>query len=250
VSYGTANGHGLRARGERPARVGGLEPIAAPHTRTDQVLRALTDAIVEGRLVPGTLHSVASLAEQLGVSRTPVREALIQLSRRGMVGFERNRGVRILETTIHDLEQIFEIRLWIEPPATHQAVRRMGAREVEVVRHHFEAMLAAARRDRLAEMWRHDRALHRAIIQASGNLRAAQYLDGLRDLVLMRGATTVGRARSPLEIVEDHRPLVEAIEAGDAAAAAEEMRRHVRTTADLVLALERGERAGTPGGTA
>ncbi|HZU18068.1 MAG TPA: GntR family transcriptional regulator [Candidatus Dormibacteraeota bacterium] len=240
------SGHVLR--GEEAIRAGGLEPLAAPHSRTDQVLRALTDAIVEGRLVPGTLHSVGSLAEQLGVSRTPVREALIQLSRRGMVGFERNRGVRILQTTIHDLEEIFEIRLWIEPSAAAQAVGRMGTREVEAVRHHFEVMGAAALRGNLAEMWRHDRALHRTIVQSSGNLRAAQYLDGLRDLVLMRGATTVGRARSPLEVVEDHRRLVEAVEARDPEAAAEEMRRHIRTTADLVLALERQGQTGTPGG--
>ncbi|HLH71627.1 MAG TPA: GntR family transcriptional regulator [Candidatus Dormibacteraeota bacterium] len=242
MSFATANEH-ARASGEE-ARGGGLGPITVPRSRTDQVLRALTDAIVEGRLVPGTLHSVGSLAEQLGVSRTPVREALIQLSRRGMVGFERNRGVRILETTLHDLEEIFEIRLWIEPPATRQAVHRLGTPEAGIVREHFEAMHAAARQGRLAELWRHDRALHRTIVQCSGNLRAAQYLDGLRDLVLMRGATTVHRARSPLEIVEDHRPLVEAIEARDPERAAEEMRRHIRTTADLVLALERGERAG------
>jgi DNA-binding GntR family transcriptional regulator len=246
VSYATANER-AQATDEGPTR-GGLGPITAPRSRTDQVLRVLTDAIVEGRLVPGTLHSVGSLAEQLGVSRTPVREALIQLSRRGMVGFERNRGVRILETTIHDLEEIFEIRLWIEPPATRQAVPRLGSREAEAIRKHLEAMHIAARHGLLAEMWRHDRALHRTIVQSSGNLRAAQYLDGLRDLVLMRGATTVHRARSPLEVAEDHRPLVEAIEARNPEGAAEEMRRHIRTTADLVLALERSVEPRDGGG--
>lgn len=104
-------------------------------------------------------------------------------------------------------------------------------------------MLAAAQRDHLTEMWRHDRPLHRSVVQATGNLPAARYLDGLCDLVLMRGATTVGRAHSPLELVEEHRPGAEAIAAGNATAA-EAMRRHIRTTADLVLALEPA-RAGT-----
>ena len=94
--------------------------------------------------LPGSLHSVAELAETLGVSRTPVREALIELASRGMVQFERNRGVRILQTSIHDLEEIFEIRLMLEVPATAQAVGRMSPAEIRALRGQLTLMEQAA----------------------------------------------------------------------------------------------------------
>src|SRR5918996_737867 len=88
-----------------------LRPIQARPSRTREVLDILLPAIVKGELAAGSLHSVAELADSLGVSRTPVREALIELASRGMVRFERNRGVRVLQTSIRDIEEIFEIRL-------------------------------------------------------------------------------------------------------------------------------------------
>jgi DNA-binding GntR family transcriptional regulator len=69
---------------------------------------------VDGRLEAGERYSVAQLAERFGVSRTPVREALLVLERQGVVRFERNRGVRVLETTAHDLEEVFALRLLLE----------------------------------------------------------------------------------------------------------------------------------------
>lgn len=66
-------------------------------TLNSAVLSSLWSAVVSGELLPGSLHSVQALAAELGVSRTPVREALIKMAEQGMVRFERNRGVRILQ---------------------------------------------------------------------------------------------------------------------------------------------------------
>ena len=90
-------------------------------TLTSRALEALRAAIVDGRLEAGERYSVAQLAERFGVSRTPVREALLVLERQGVVRFERNRGVRVLETTAHDLEEVFALRLLLEVPATRRA---------------------------------------------------------------------------------------------------------------------------------
>lgn len=218
-----------------------LQPLPNESTRTEQVRQAINEAIVEGRLPPGSLHSAQSLARQLGVSRTPVREALLQLAREGTVKFLRNRGVQIMETSIHDLEEIFEIRLFLEVPATAQAVKRATPRDQARIHREFEAMHRAAEADDERAMWDHDRKLHLVILQASGNLRLAYYVDQLWESVLFRGTVTAGRSRTLCEIVEVHRPILEAVEAGDARRAAEEMRRHIRVTADLVLAQEQGK---------
>jgi DNA-binding GntR family transcriptional regulator len=152
-----------------------------------------------------------------------------------MVKFERNRGVRILETSVHDLEEIFELRLSLEVPATLKAVERMSPTLVSRLRKELKAMLRAAEAGNEREMWRHDRAFHLEILKASGNLRLAQYVDSLRDLILMRGSTTANRSRSLVEIARDHRPVFNAVERRDATGAADEMRRHIRRTSELIM---------------
>jgi len=104
-----------------------MERLAHTASVNARVLSALRAAVITGELAPGSLYSVQTLADQLGVSRTPVREALIKLAQQGMVRFERNRGVRVLLTSLHDLEEVFALRLLLEPPAVRRAVTRLDA---------------------------------------------------------------------------------------------------------------------------
>jgi DNA-binding GntR family transcriptional regulator len=202
------------------------------------VLEVVRASIIGGQLVSGGLYSVAELAETLQVSRTPVREALIELATRGMVRFERNRGVRILGTSIHDLEEIFEIRLMLEVPAARQAVRRMAPADVKALRSHLASMERAAEAGDVARLWVHDRQFHRALMVASGNRRLAEYVDTLRDMVLVRGVTTAGRARSLEAIVAEHRAILDRVEAGDPEGTAAAVRAHIEQTARLLIAQE------------
>src|SRR3990170_2420521 len=190
-----------------------LAPIATRPSRTQEVLDVLRASIVGGGLVSGGLYSVTDLAVMLEVSRTPVREALIELATRGMVRFERNRGVRILGTSIQDLQEIFEIRLMLEVPAARRAAARMPPTEIRGLRGRLHSMERAAETGDVDRLWVHDRQFHRALMIASGNRRLAEYVDTLRDMVLVRGVTTAGRARSLDEIVTEHRAILERVEA-------------------------------------
>src|SRR3954470_12113349 len=136
-----------------------------------QVLGALRVAVVSGELAPGTLHSVQSLAVQLGVSRTPVREALIKLAQQGMVRFERNRGVRVLQTSLHDLEEVFALRLLLEVAATRRACQLMDAAGRRELRKVFGQMQRAAQADDEFRLWQYDRRFHQALVAGSGNTR-------------------------------------------------------------------------------
>jgi DNA-binding GntR family transcriptional regulator len=198
-------------------------------------------SIIGGGLVSGGLYSVAELAETLEVSRTPVREALIELATRGMVRFERNRGVRILGTSIDDLQEIFDIRLMLEVPAARRAVARMRPSDIKSLRGRLQSMERAAGAGDVDRLWVHDRQFHRALMVASGNRRLAEYVDTLRDMVLVRGVTTAGRARSLEEIVAEHRAIFERVEAGDPDGTAAVMRAHIEETARLLIAQEQGQ---------
>jgi DNA-binding GntR family transcriptional regulator len=217
-----------------------LEEIKTERSITDQVRESIMQAIIEGRLASGALHSVQTLATAFGVSRTPVREALIELSGQGVVKFERNRGVRIQQTSVHDLEEIFALRILLEVPATHRAVDNGAAGLIESLKDELEAMSAAADAGDEVTMMEHDRRFHMLINQASGNGRLASYIDSLRELVLTRGVSTVGRSRDLAAIVDEHSKIIAAIEAGDAARAASRMKDHLVTTARLLLAQESG----------
>jgi DNA-binding GntR family transcriptional regulator len=181
---------------------------------------------------------VARLAEQFGVSRTPVREALLLLERQGVVRFERNRGVRVLETSAHDLEEVFTLRLLLEVPATYRACGLLTADDLDALAHELEAMEGLADAGDEAAFMAHDTRFHEILLTTAGNRRLAALVGQLRDLVRFRGASTVGRSRDLRTIHAEHVEVMAALRARDPSAAAERMRAHLLNTARLLLAQE------------
>jgi DNA-binding GntR family transcriptional regulator len=221
--------------------------IESDDSLTSKVVEAVHGAIIAGELTPGTLYSVNALAEELSVSRTPVREAMIQLAAQGMVRFEKNRGIRILQISVHDLEEAFSLRLLLEVPATLRATELFGAAERSELRRIYTEMVDAADARDEPKLMRHDRRFHSLLLEGSGNLRLAQVVDGLRDMVLLRGLTSSPR-RSLRDIVHEHEPILTRVEAGDSAGAACAMREHLLHTASLLIA--QGAGAGAEDGVA
>lgn len=219
---------------------GSLREIKAESSITARVRESIREAIIDGTLEPGSLHSVQSLADIFKVSRTPVREALIDLAGADMVEFERNRGVRILETSVHDLEEILVMRILLEVPATHRAAQRIDAEGLDALRQELDAMVDAAENGDEPTHMQHDRRFHELINTASGNTRLTEYVDSLRDLILTRGVSTVDSTRSLPEIVAEHEGILAALAAGDADAAAAAMKQHLVNTASLLLEQEGG----------
>lgn len=222
-----------------------MRQIDTDRNLAKEIFEELRGAIVSGELVPGTLYSVHDLAARLGVSRTPVREALIQLSERGMVRFERNRGIRVLQTSLHDLEEVFAIRLLLEVPATFRAAGLADGDWVRELAGHLHAMREAADAHDEAEFMAADRRFHETINAASGNLRLARYIDSLRDMVLLRGTSTVDRSRGLHDILGEHETILALIEDGKPREAAEAMRAHLLHTARLLIGQEAAE-SGDP----
>jgi DNA-binding GntR family transcriptional regulator len=213
-------------------------------TLAGRALDALRAAIVDGRLQAGERYSVAGLAERLEVSRTPVREALLVLERQGVVRFERNRGVRVLETTAHDLEEVFALRLLLEVPATRRACGLLEAPDLAALDRELAAMRRLAAEGDEGAFMAHDKRFHEIILRGSGNRRLAAIVSQLRDFVRFRGASTVGRSRDLQAILAEHVVIRDALEARDAPGAASAMRAHLLNTGRLLLAQERAPGGG------
>lgn len=226
---------------EEPQAPLALDALEGAHqTLTDRAVAALRAAIVDGRLRAGELYSVARLAEQLQVSRTPVREALLLLERQGMVRFERNRGARILESSAHDLDEVFALRLLLEVPAARQAAELIGEQELTRLGEILDAMRGEMDRNDEGAFMAHDKSFHETLLTAAGNHRLVGIVGSLRDFVRFRGASTVGRGRDLRAIYDEHARILGALRAGDPDAVDAAMRDHLVHTRELLLAAEPG----------
>ncbi len=204
-------------------------------TLTEQVVATIREAILNGKLEPGTLYSVYRMADEIGISRTPVREALLRLADAGMVRFERNRGFRVLRTSVRELQEVFQLRLLLEVPAAYRAAH-LADEELRVkVRKELAAMQSAAIGHDENLFMAHDRALHELVLAASQNNKLVNSVRDLRFITMTLGASTVDRSRTLSDIADEHRPLVDAIENRDPNAAATAMHHHIVHTGQLLL---------------
>lgn len=208
----------------------------------DQVFEAIRDAIIRKELVPGTLYSVSAISEQLGVSRTPVREALLQLATNGVVRFEPNRGVRILQVTTKDIEEIYKLRLLLEVPCAFQAASTIDDEGIARLTEIFTEMERCAKDDDESGFQANDLIFHGLILTISGNDRIVEAVNVSRSQMHAKGLSTTP-SRPLIEVLEPHRKLFEAIVARDPAAAGAAAQEHLTSTMRILVeqSLERPE---------
>ncbi|WP_261624847.1 GntR family transcriptional regulator [Nesterenkonia marinintestina] len=210
-------------------------------TLTEQITAQLRAAVLDGTLVPGERYSAGGLAQRFGVSRTPVREALLELERSGLVRIEKNRGVTVVPTSLEAVVDCFQLRLMLEAPAAGRAAAVVDAEGIGEVESRFRAMERAAARDDVGGVLRADRDFHLAVLALADNPRLVKVLEDLRNTVLSRGIATVPQTRSLQELIEDHRDILDGIRNGDPGAAAAAMHRHILNTAILLIRREAAE---------
>ncbi|GGK66328.1 GntR family transcriptional regulator [Sphaerisporangium melleum] len=208
-----------------------LRPVARSITRTDLVADSIRTAILSGRIKPGETLVERRLAEQLGVSKTPVREALIGLASTGLVVISPNRGVSVRAPDAADLRKAQELRLLLEPWAVACAVRVRGAGPLEDARKALgEAHRLLSGEDPTA-LSMANRRFHRALYAGCDNELVTAQLDNLQDLTAL-GTVSVLWRHWPTWRDEhaEHEEMLAAAENGDAALAERLSRTHVKRT--------------------
>ena len=208
------------------------EPAAA-HDRlniasvVDQVYEALRERITSGSLPRGARVHQEDLAEELGVSRTPVREALRRLAAEGLVEMRTNRGARVADIDQGGMRGAYDARLVVEPGAARLAAGRRPPEPLARMR----AAVAAQRRSlrSVERSFEANREFHLALVAASGNDYLLQLVERL--WVARIGATIYERQVETQERmvldVREHEQILEAIEAGDGRRAESLTRRHL-----------------------
>ena len=202
-------------------------PMLKPVSLREQAREAVRAQIVLGEIVPGQVQSVVSVAATLGVSITPVREAVMDLANLGMVEIIRNRGFRVPVLTEHDLGEIFALRSMLEVPAMGEVASTLGGKPIPEFRELAEQIAGAARRGDLVAFLDLDRRFHLGLLGLLGNKRLVAAVAQLRDQARMHGLQKMADRGELTESGEEHVALVDAIEANDGDLAARLTRRHL-----------------------
>lgn len=218
-------------------------------TLTEQVMVYVRDAVHSGEMPCNTWYSVYQLSEQLGVSRSPVRDALLRLEEAGLVRFTKNRGFQIVATHPEDVAEIFALRLSIEAPAAYRAARLLSHDPESLASFRatstalLQSLTDSATTEDTEEFFRLDSELHRLIMLTGKSAKGYRFVEQLRSHTRILGPSTAGTSRSLENILNEHLPIIEAILDGHAIAAQQAMAAHISTTGQLLLrqALRRAE---------
>jgi DNA-binding GntR family transcriptional regulator len=232
IGTGGAEGKGLSL---------GVQRVAAP--LREQVLDLLRQAIVEHRLKPGQRLIERELVEQIGVSRTTIREVLRQLAAEGLVATIPQRGAVVAIPTAEEAAELYEVRAALESLAARRFVEHASDSQVHALRAAFaeveEVMSAGDEADVLAMIKAKD-LFYDVLLKGSGNRSIHSILSGLTARVSVLRATSMSQPGRALESLEEIRAIVDAVEARDADGAARACAHHVE------MAARTGQAASAP----
>ncbi|MEU6478043.1 GntR family transcriptional regulator [Streptomyces sp. NPDC047017] len=193
----------------------------------DQVADALRAALIAGELRPGVVYSAPALASELGVSATPVREAMLDLAREGLVEAVRNKGFRITEMTDGDLDEFTEIRTLIEVPTVGRVARTASAEQLAALRPLARQIVTAAQEHDVLKYLEADHRFHLELLSLAGNRHLVEVVADLRKRSRLYGLGHLNESGRLVASAQEHIELLELIVAGRAREAEECMRRHL-----------------------
>lgn len=196
----------------------------------EEAVEVLRAAILGGELAPGSIHSAVSLAELLGVSPTPVREAMLELARSGLVEVLPNRGFRVTVIDDRDLDEVAELRMLLEVPAMRLVIKRADDQSLAALEEPLRELEAAADRNDVPAFLVADREFHLRLLALAGNQRLVEIIAGLRDQTRIVGLHSLAAAGALEASASEHRPILEAIRNRDRKAAERQMITHLEHT--------------------
>ncbi|MEQ4206982.1 GntR family transcriptional regulator [Actinopolymorpha sp. B9G3] len=223
----------------KSADVDGLDlpPLRGYRSLREEVANALRAALVAGQMRPGTVYSAPALAARFDVSATPVREAMLDLAKEGLVEVVRNKGFRVTVLSDADLDEITELRELIEVPTVVKLVPNVNSDAFVRLRPIAQQIVDAAREGDVIGYVEADRRFHLDLLALAGNTRLVETVSDLRKRSRLYGLTQLEADRL-VASAEEHLKLLDLLDAGDAEAVETLMRQH--------LSHVRGSWAGRP----
>ncbi|MEN8582756.1 GntR family transcriptional regulator [Burkholderia sp. RS01] len=194
----------------------------------EQAVRILRAQIISGRLEPGSMHSIGTMAERLNVSITPIREALHDLAKEGLVEIKRNRGFIVRQPTDTELDNIVQIRTMLEASSVREITERSLISDYKPLRKLSRRTQTYATAGELEEFVESDREFHLAVLSALGNDKLLEIVGTLRDQSRLTGLDQLAGTSVLEDSTKEHELLLDAMENKEPEKAAEIMTYHLR----------------------
>lgn len=215
------------------------KPSKARSLASERAYSYLRDSVYSGRLKPGQIVTEDEVASVVGVSRTPVREAIRRASADGIIELEGFRRARVTDFTDEDTQDIFEIRAVLEALAAERAATRIAAQEIERLEQLTDALeraTHAAGPSLFREFADFNNAFHTVILNAAGSRRIRQVLEHLIETPLILHKRFEGTLIGNLErTIRHHRAIITALKAKDPKWAHAEMMAHLMSARSSLL---------------
>lgn len=217
----------------RPASQTALRPIKAVTQAglTQTVYTLLREKIAKHDFAPGERLRLDVLSAQLGVSRTPVREALNQLAAEGLIEIRPRRGTFVAQVDMAAVSELYQMRLMIDTSVARILAPRLLASQIEVLRRLVDDLAQLVDGERYVDYGAYlecDRAFHSAVVSMVGNRRLMAMYDEINlPLWLVRAQQHAAAPRDASASLADHRAILSALQQRDPDAAAEAMRAHI-----------------------
>lgn len=201
----------------------------------DVVFNTLRAAIITGEFAPGERLMEIALADRLGVSRTPVREAIRKLELEGLVVMIPRRGAEVARITEAGLKEVLEVRCALEELAVELACTRKDKESMERLKDAHQQFVDAVKNGDTLEITNQDEAFHECIFDMSRNKRLVQMVNNLREQMFRYRMEYVKDASYHEELVREHEMLYQAIRKGDEIEARQIMKRHIKKQEEMIL---------------
>lgn len=210
-------------------------PIDSYKPLRDVVVESIRQAIISGQFPPGMRLMELQLAEEMGVSRTPVREAIRKMELEGLVVMIPRRGAYVADISIKDINEVYEVRTALDVLSAGLAAERIDKSEIQEMRELLaeEAALVEARD--YPKIIDNDTAFHDVIYRASGNTRCMNIISNLREqITAIRGRSMPYPGRVEI-MLKEHRAIFDAIAAGKVEKAQEAVQTHMENAEQTLL---------------
>ncbi|WP_031516451.1 GntR family transcriptional regulator [Desulfofalx alkaliphila] len=199
------------------------------------VFETLRDAIISGKLSPGERLMEIQLAEEMGVSRTPVREAIRKLELEGFLVMVPRKGAYVAGISMKDIVDVFEVRAALEALAAGLAAERITDEELDKLERSIVSISEVSDGRDLDQIVERDTGFHEIIYKASRNEKLVQIIINLKEQIQRFRATSLALPGRSKMAVEEHKKIVEALSARDVELASKLARKHIENAENSML---------------
>ena len=206
------------------------------------VFDALREAILSGTLKPGDRLMEVQLAEEMGVSRTPVREAIRKLELEGLVVMVPRKGAYVSGLSLKDAADLFEIRQSLEGLAASLAAERITDEEIKMLEDSFKQLVEATKSQVVEDIMKKDADFHQVLFNATRNDRLTQIISNLKEQIdrfRLKSFSNPSRMKS---ILKEHKNILDAIKDRDTDRAEKLAKQHIENVETNVMNILRGQK--------